>query len=159
MFHLDHPLLQIYRLLSETSDISAALPKILDLMIQGSHAERGQIELYDEKGETLFLQARKNGVDIEDRRRVKSAERFSRGCEKTVRSCSALMLGRMSAFAIPPRFGATIFYLWSARPCATRQVFSGFCISTITIAKCCLMSEQKICWASLLAGGTFAEKS
>ena len=88
MFHLDHTLLQIYRLLSETSDISAALPKILDLMIQGSHAERGQIELYDEKGETLFLQARKNGVDIEDRRESK----ISRKILAWVRENNAIVL-------------------------------------------------------------------
>ena len=88
MFHLDHTLLQIYRLLSETSDISAALPKILDLVIQDTHAERGQIELYNEKGETLFLQARKNGVDIEDRRESK----ISRKILAWVRENNAIVL-------------------------------------------------------------------
>ncbi|MGH7602087.1 MAG: sigma 54-interacting transcriptional regulator, partial [bacterium] len=76
MSNLDHTLLQIYRLLLEAEDVYERLPEILDLVIQGTNAERGQIELYDEKGEPYFLKARKNGRDIEDRRESKISSKI-----------------------------------------------------------------------------------
>ncbi len=71
MSNLDHTLLQIYRLLIEAVEVYALLPKILDIVIRDTNAERGQIELYDEQGKLRFLKARKNGGDIEDRRESK----------------------------------------------------------------------------------------
>ncbi len=76
MSNLDHTLLQIYRLLLESEDVYARLPAILDLVIQGTKAERGQIELYDEKGEQRFLKARKDERDIEDRRESKISSKI-----------------------------------------------------------------------------------
>jgi transcriptional regulator with GAF, ATPase, and Fis domain len=76
MSNLDHTLLQIYRLLLESGDVYARLPEILDLVIQGTNAERGQIELYDENGERRFLKARKDGGDIEDRRESKISSKI-----------------------------------------------------------------------------------
>ncbi|MGH7494918.1 MAG: sigma 54-interacting transcriptional regulator [bacterium] len=76
MSNLNYTLLQIYRLLLECRDLCAPLPAILDLVIQGTNAERGQIELYDEKGERRFLKARKAGRDIEDRRECKISSKI-----------------------------------------------------------------------------------
>jgi transcriptional regulator with GAF, ATPase, and Fis domain len=76
MSNLDHTLLQIYRLLLESEDVYERLPEILDLVIQGTKAERGQIELYDEQGERRFQKARKDGRDIEDRRESKISSKI-----------------------------------------------------------------------------------
>lgn len=71
MSNLDHTLLQIYRLLFGASSVSAHLPVVLDLVIQNTNAERGQIELYDESGNLCLQQARKDGQEIRDRRASK----------------------------------------------------------------------------------------
>ncbi len=83
MPNLDHTLLQIYRLLLESGDVYERLPEILDLVIQGTNAERGQIELYDEKGERRFLKARKDGRDIEDRRESKISSKILAWVKRT----------------------------------------------------------------------------
>lgn len=76
MSNLDHTLLQIYRLLLESEDVYERLPIILDLVIHGTNAERGQIELYDDNGEPRFQKARKGGRDIEDRRESKISSKI-----------------------------------------------------------------------------------
>ncbi len=76
MSKLDHTLLQIYRLLFEAPEVYKLLPKILDVVIHATNAERGQIELYDEKGDLRFLKARKEGRDIEDRRKSKISNKI-----------------------------------------------------------------------------------
>ncbi len=76
MPNLDRTLLQIYKLLLETEDVYQLLPEILDLVIQGTNAERGQIELYDEKGERRFQKARKDGKDVEDQRESKISSKI-----------------------------------------------------------------------------------
>lgn len=71
MSNLDHTLAQIFGWLVEAPDVYKLLPKILDAVMLATKAERGQIELYDKTGETLFSKARKEGGDIADRRKSK----------------------------------------------------------------------------------------
>lgn len=76
MSNLDYTLLQIYRLLFGTPEISAHVPTILDLVMQCTNAERGQIELYDDMGNLRFLHARKDGQEIRDRRARKISSKI-----------------------------------------------------------------------------------
>ncbi len=76
MSNLDYTLLQIYRLLFGASEISTHVPTILDLVMQCTNAERGQIELYDDLGNLRFQHARKDGQETRDRRASKISSKI-----------------------------------------------------------------------------------
>jgi len=152
MPNLDRTLLQIYRLLLETEDVYQLLPEILDLVIRGTNAERGQIELYDETGEPRFQKARKGGKDIADQRESKISSKilaWVKANEEIVLSASAKKDDRFRDSTTV--LGKNVLSVVCA-PLRDEHASSACCTSTIAIAKPCSTMKPKICWASLRTG-------